>query len=118
MNTMTNLLKDHRVGLWCKRAAWVVLALGILQIAANLYYDIQRLPGEPALLLISVLSTLTYIVIYFFILYAVGTIVDQVILRSLQERQQTPPRPSYSPQPPPYQQNPQQPYFPPSGEKR
>ena len=92
MNTMTNLLKDHRVGLWCKRMAWIILALGILQIVSLAYYYSQiSLPGKPGLLLSSALAILAYSGFYFFILYAAGTIVDQVMRRALQERQPIPP---------------------------
>ena len=37
MNTLTNLLKDHQIGTWCKRAAWIILAIGLLEIALNIY---------------------------------------------------------------------------------
>jgi hypothetical protein len=125
MNKMTNLLKDHRVGLWCKRMAWIVLAFGILQIVFQIYYQSQiRIPVEPALLLSTAVGILATYGFYFFILYAAGTVIDLVV-RSLQEKQQIPPEPSYpaqyplyqmkqqQPQYPPYQPNPQQPYNPP-----
>ena len=37
MNTLTNLLKDRQIGTWCKRAAWFILAIGIVEIALNIY---------------------------------------------------------------------------------
>jgi cobalamin synthase len=99
MNTMTNLLKDYRAGLWCKCAAWVVLALGILHIASILFYYNQinyyshAVPGAFALILMTVLSSLPSFVFYFSILYVAGKIIDHVTLKSLQNRQQIPPRP-------------------------
>lgn len=126
MNKLTNLLKDHHVGLWCKRMAWIVLAIGILQIVFSIYYEIQlNAPGEPALLFLSsALGILATYGFYFFILYAAGTIID-LVSRSLQEKPQILPEPSYpqqyplyqlnppQPQNPPHQPNPQQPYNPP-----
>jgi len=37
MNTLTNLLKDRQVGTWCKRAAWFILAIGLVEIALDIY---------------------------------------------------------------------------------
>jgi hypothetical protein len=109
--------------------AWIILAIGVLQIGAYAYYYSQsllRIPGGPAALILSpALGILATYGFYFFILYAAGTIVDKVILSSLQEKQQIPAAPSYpqqyplyqlnqqQPQYPPYQPNPQQPYNPP-----
>jgi hypothetical protein len=37
MQTLTNLLKDHQIGTWCKRVAWFILAIGLLEIGFNIY---------------------------------------------------------------------------------
>ena len=97
MNTTTNLLKDYRVGTWCKRAAWIVLALGILHIATYLYYLREQynqpgrllVPGGFSLILTSILSILPSIVFYFFILYAAGTIVDYFVGNNGEDQSET-----------------------------
>jgi hypothetical protein len=97
MNTLTNLLKDYRVGIWCKRAAWVVLALGILHVGTYIYYLMEQynqagrvlVPGELTLILTSVLSILPSIVFYFFILYAAGTIVDYFVGNNEEDQSET-----------------------------
>lgn len=87
MNTLTNLLKDHQIGTWCKRAAWIVLIIGLVEIALTIYNDMRQLGliGQPfswpALLQILQfgLGYLTSVLFYFFILYAAGALVNHVI---------------------------------------
>ena len=87
MNTLTNLLKDHQIGTWCKRAAWFILAIGILEIALNIYnvsrqfgYGSPTLPpGYLAQIIGYGIAVIPSILFYFFILYAAGALVDHFI---------------------------------------
>jgi len=89
MNTLTNLLKDHQVGTWCKRAAWIILAIGFLEIALNMYSVTRQFgygssvvnvtPGILAQIAALGIATIPSILFYFFILYAAGALVDQVV---------------------------------------
>ncbi len=87
MNTLTNLLKDHQVGIWCKRAAWIILAFGLVEIAFNIYAVTRQYGyGSPPLTLTELTQILGYgiavlpsILFYFFILYAVGTLVNHFV---------------------------------------
>ena len=87
MNTLTNLLKDHQIGTWCKRAAWIILAIGLTEIALNIYNVSRQFgygsPPLPPVLLTQLIgygiAVLPSILFYFFILYAVGTLVNHVV---------------------------------------
>ena len=87
MNKLIDLLKDHQIGMWCKRAAWVILVLGIVQVAFNLYSVSRQLnsAGQPFSLteLIQLigygLSFLPSILFYFFILYAAAAVANHFV---------------------------------------
>ena len=87
MNTFTNLLKDHQIGTWCKRAAWIVLVIGLVEIALTLYNDTRQFGfiGQPFTFteLLQILGFglgfLPSVLFYFFILYAAGALVNQVV---------------------------------------
>lgn len=87
MNTLTNLLKDHQIGTWCKRAAWIILVIGLVEVAFNIYNDSRQFgfAGQPLTLveLIQLLGLglefLPGILFYFFILYAAGAVVNHVV---------------------------------------
>src|ERR1700694_6131627 len=87
MNSLTNLLKDHQIGTWCKRAAWIVLVIGLLEIALITYNDTRQLGfiGQPFTLteLLQILGfglgLLPSVIFYFFILNAAGAIVNHVV---------------------------------------
>ena len=87
MNTLTNTLKDHRVGTWCKRAAWIVLFIGLVETALTIYNDArqfgftsQPFSGQILLEILQFgLGYLTSVLFYFFILYAAGALVNHVI---------------------------------------
>ena len=93
MNTLTNLIKDHQVGRWCKRAAWFILIIGIIEITVNIY-NVSRQLGYTNLTLqptifwqligygIGLIPSLLF---YFFILYAVGALVDHVVAGTEEE---------------------------------
>ena len=87
MNTLTNLLKDHQIGTWCKRAAWVILAIGFLEIVLNIYNISRQFgygsPPLPPGLLAQVIgysiAVLPSVLFYFFILYAAGALVNHFV---------------------------------------
>ena len=87
MNTLTNLIKDHQIGTWCKRAAWIILAIGLLEIALNIYNISRQISyGSPpytsglfAQIIGYGIAVLPSILFYFFILYAVGALVNHFI---------------------------------------
>ncbi len=87
MNTLTNLFKDHQIGTWCKRAAWFILAIGLVEIALNIYNVSRQFGyGSPPLTLSELgqivgygIGILPQILFYFFILYAAGALVDHVV---------------------------------------
>jgi hypothetical protein len=87
MNTLTNLLKDRQVGTWCKRAAWFILLIGLVEIALNIYNVSRQFgygspplpPGFLAQIVGYGIAVLPSILFYFFILYAAGTLVDHVV---------------------------------------
>ncbi len=89
MNTLTNVLKDYQVGTWCKRAAWIIVAIGLLEISLNIYsvtrqfgYGSSFVNMTPSILAQITgigIAILPSILFYFFILYAVGTLVDHVV---------------------------------------
>lgn len=93
MNRSLQLLKDHRVGIWCRRAAWIILALGLINIALTIYgflflYNGNALGvynGPPSFLtpqqLISMASeliTLGEFLFYFSILYAAAAVIEHL----------------------------------------
>ena len=90
MNTLTNLLKDHQIGTWCKRAAWIVLAIGLVHIGFYAYTLFQQYSygGRPlppialGVVITTLLGLLPSILFYFFILYAAGALVNHFITAS------------------------------------
>ena len=87
MNTLTNLLKDHQIGTWCKRTAWFILAIGIVEVALDIYSVSRQYGyGSPPMTLSELGQIVGYgigivpqILFYFFILYAAGAVVDHVV---------------------------------------
>jgi len=78
IDDLVRLLRDREVGLWCKRAAWIIAivntALVVFQLLGILVHaDLATLP-------VAVLTTLLGYVVttlwYFFVLYALGAILD------------------------------------------
>jgi hypothetical protein len=90
MNILTNLLKDHQIGTWCKRAAWIILAIGLVHIGFYAYTLFQqyRYGGYPlqpialGVVITSLLGALPSILFYFFILYAAGALVNRFVTGS------------------------------------
>jgi hypothetical protein len=90
MNTLVNLLKDHKIGIWCKRAAWIILAIGLIQIVSDVYIETQLYSvGFPNLNNLTVtqrwqifsfsLARIPSLLFYFFLLYAAGAIVNSLV---------------------------------------
>jgi hypothetical protein len=90
MNTLINLLKDHQVGKWCKLAAWVVAAIGLVNIVLQVYASVQQykafgqfgqnLPSYvlPTIIHLALSAVPAYI-FYFFVLYAVGVAINHFV---------------------------------------
>lgn len=86
MNTLVNLLKDYQIGTWCKRAAWVIAVIYIVQMALAIYnvtrqYGLGAPPfnsGEFFQVLSFALTYIPPLLFDFFILYAVGVAVDHL----------------------------------------
>jgi hypothetical protein len=87
MSSLTNLLKDHQIGTWCKRAAWIVLVIGLVEIALDIYALSQQYGyGSPPFTLSELaqvvrfgIAVLPSILFYFFILYAAGALVNHFV---------------------------------------
>lgn len=90
MNTLTNLLKDHQVGKWCKLAAWVVAAIGLLNIIFGVYISLEQYnevgqfgQGLQSSVFFQeirlVASNIPVYIFYFFILYAVGVAINHFV---------------------------------------
>jgi hypothetical protein len=42
MDTLVNSLKDRDVGVWCKRAAWIVVAFNLINVGLNVYAALSQ----------------------------------------------------------------------------
>jgi hypothetical protein len=94
MKTFTKLAKEGKIGRLCQRGAWVVAALGTLQILLQLYsawgmYQQLQLsqPGSPYSDVSFFLSNVSFtfgsvinIIFSFLVLYAAGTIINTIFL--------------------------------------
>lgn len=88
MNSLINVFKDHQIGQWCKRAAWIVLLIGLVQDFCNVFVSVQLtnqvLANEQPLAthaqqLSIFLASLPILIFYFFILYAAGAVVHRTL---------------------------------------
>lgn len=81
---MINLLKEHHIGDWCKRGAWIIAAVALIEIVLGIYNTFQQasLSGGIPLSLVIVsalqdaLSTAATALFYFLILYGAGVLVN------------------------------------------
>lgn len=90
MNRPLQLLKDHRVGIWCRRAAWIILAIGLIRTALAIYSNLLsysnipiNFPGatlvpQQLILIAGNLTTLIDVLFYFFILYAAAVAIEHL----------------------------------------
>jgi phosphoglycerol transferase MdoB-like AlkP superfamily enzyme len=88
MNALLRLLRDHQVGTWCKRAAWLILLIGIIRMLMQLYILIPLVSSHFSLsinwqswlrILDTVLSFGSAILFDFFILYAAGVALNHLV---------------------------------------
>ncbi len=86
MNSLLNLFKDYQIGTWCKRIAWVIATIYLVQMALATYnvtrqYGLGAPPfnsGEFLQILTFALSYIPPLLFNFFILYAFGVAVDHL----------------------------------------
>lgn len=80
IDDLVRLLKDREVGLWCKRAAWLIAivntALLVFQLLGLLTH--ADLASLPVALLTTLLGYVVTTLWYFFVLYALGAIVESL----------------------------------------
>jgi len=87
LNTLVNSLKDRDVGVWCKRAAWIVVAFNLINVGLNVYAALSQYTSAGIALTASVLaetlrlgiSIVPSMLFSFFILYAAGVLVDHFV---------------------------------------
>ena len=83
MDTLVNLLKDHRIGIWCKRAAWITLVIGLIEIIFSVIQQLNSvqdlITGDRIQALIFGLAGIPSVLFYFFILYAAGAMVNRFV---------------------------------------
>ena len=86
MNSLINLLKDHQVAIWCKRAAWVILGVGLVQIILNVYNVSRQFGAGQPLTLGQFLQILGFgldavpsLLFFFFMLYAAAAVVNHFV---------------------------------------
>ncbi len=83
-----NLINKRRVGLWCRRGAWGIILLGILQIVFFLwdrfsaspyyygtYFTVSEFTSSVQYLLQIIISTL----FLFLLLYTAGVVADHLL---------------------------------------
>jgi hypothetical protein len=89
MSTFTQLMREGKVGRWCKRGAFLIAALGILQVLAILYagwlqyQQTDRAPSTFGFLLFGasqIFWVMSYTVFFSLILYTVGAVVNSFSL--------------------------------------
>jgi hypothetical protein len=81
VDDLVGLIKDHEVGLWCKRAAWLIALVNTVLVAFQLlgvllHTDLATLPVA---LLTTLLGYIVTTLWYFFVLYALGTIAGHLV---------------------------------------
>jgi hypothetical protein len=81
IDDLVRLLKDHDVGLWCKRAAWLIALVNTVLVVFQLLNLLTQgsLTTLPITLLQTVLSYVVTTLWYFFVLYALGAIVGHLV---------------------------------------
>ena len=86
MDKLVDLLKDYQVGIWCKRAAWIILALTLVQLLLR-YFTFFSLTNTASSSLQNVdwfslfqvlLSSASEALFSFFLLYAAGVAVEYI----------------------------------------
>ena len=75
----------HPIGMWCKRGAWVIAAVGLIGVVVEVYLFVRASGGAPwssilVQLLPLVLSIVPTFIFYSLILYAAGVIIDRFLV--------------------------------------
>lgn len=98
---MNNTLGKHSIGRWCRRGAWLVAVIGLVEIVALIFSRYTEYPfisgsNNPAftfyfvtLVLQPVLSALASTVFYFLVLYALGFGCDHFFGQATPQRPPT-----------------------------
>lgn len=83
IDDLVRLFRDNEVGLWCKRAAWLIALINTILVLFQLLNILTHsdLASLPLALLTTVLGYLVTTLWYFFVLYALGTIVTVLTSR-------------------------------------
>ncbi len=81
IDDLVRLLRDHEVGLWCKRAAWLIALINTVLVVFQLINVLLNsdLASLPVALLTTLLGYLVTTLWYFFVLYALGAIVSALV---------------------------------------
>ncbi len=81
IDDLVRLLRDQEVGLWCKRAAWLIALLNTVLVVFQLLGILTHpdLATLPVALLTTLLGYLVTTLWYFFVLYALGAIVTRLV---------------------------------------
>jgi hypothetical protein len=83
------VLKDHQVGIWCKRAAWILLTCNIIHVCLfyfqAFFFDNQTHSVSLTLrtvewlnLFQTLASSVAVLLFNFFLLYAAGVVVQHL----------------------------------------
>jgi hypothetical protein len=87
METLTNLLKEHQVGEWCKRAAWIIAVIGLIETIFGAYSLILQTQHANSIgnnpiwwnTIVYVLQIPLPVIFYFFMLYAAGVFLNHLV---------------------------------------
>lgn len=99
MDVLVKQLKNNRVGLWCRRAAWIIALIGLVEIVLDTYTTTGQLglsethlltPVLFATLLRFALATVPGTMFSFFVLYAAAVAVDHLL--GIPEIEEKPPK--------------------------
>lgn len=86
------VIEDHRVGIWCRRFAWIILAIGLIRIALAIYnalflnnisspvnnFPAPYLMQQELLAVAAELTTLAEFLFFFFVLYAAAVVIEHL----------------------------------------
>jgi hypothetical protein len=78
LDDLVRMLRDAEVGLWCKRAAWLIVLIDTVLVLFQLL-GIAVHGADPIAFLTTLLGYLANALWQFFVLYALGAIVTAVV---------------------------------------
>lgn len=91
MDRLTGFLKEHQAGEWCKRAAWIIMAIGLIELILTVYNLISQIQmastssspsnWQPSIvygLLFPLFSTIAQLIFFFFVLYIAGIFLNHI----------------------------------------